>query len=261
MASWIRSSPESARRVTRVARAAVLLCAVLAAVPSAAAPKGSPDAEAKKLFQEGKKAYDAGRFGEAVEAYQKAHELKPLPAFLFNIGQCYRQLGNHERAVFYFRRFIAEDPRNPNAEVAWANLRDAEARLKEAEEHRRREAEAARAREVEAERRAAAEAAAEAARAEAEAAEKRRTAEELALKRQSEARAEQEAAAQAAQARALEARAQQEAAAQAAAAPIVKRWWFWAGVGVIVAGGTAAAAVAMSQPRERPTTLGQDNFR
>ena len=36
--------------------------------------------------------------------YTAAHDAKPLPALLFNIAQCHRQLGNHERALFFYRR-------------------------------------------------------------------------------------------------------------------------------------------------------------
>ena len=58
--------------------------------------------EARKLFEEGQLHYKLGRFDEALETYRKAYEVLPLPAFLFNIGQCYRQLKNHERSVFFY---------------------------------------------------------------------------------------------------------------------------------------------------------------
>ena len=58
--------------------------------------------------------FNLGRFEEAAVDYQAAYEAEPLPAFLFNIGQCYRNLGNYERAQFYFRRYVQLDPRSPN---------------------------------------------------------------------------------------------------------------------------------------------------
>ena len=58
--------------------------------------------------------FNLGRFEEAAVDYQAAYEAEPLPAFLFNIGQCHRNLGNYERAQFYFRRYLELDPRSPN---------------------------------------------------------------------------------------------------------------------------------------------------
>ena len=58
--------------------------------------------------------FNLGRFEEAAADYQAAYEAEPLPAFLFNIGQCYRNLGNYERAQFYFRRYVQLDPHSPN---------------------------------------------------------------------------------------------------------------------------------------------------
>ena len=48
--------------------------------------------EAKTHFQAGQTKYKLGRFDEALADYSKAYELKPIPSFLFNIGQCHRQL-------------------------------------------------------------------------------------------------------------------------------------------------------------------------
>ena len=58
--------------------------------------------------------FNLGRFDEAAADYQAAYEAEPLPAFLFNIGQCYRNVGNYERAQFYFRRYVELNPRSPN---------------------------------------------------------------------------------------------------------------------------------------------------
>ena len=65
-------------------------------------------------FEMAETKFNLGRFEEAAVDYQAAYEAEPLPAFLFNIGQCYRNLGNYERAQFYFRRYVQLDPRSPN---------------------------------------------------------------------------------------------------------------------------------------------------
>jgi tetratricopeptide (TPR) repeat protein len=33
-----------------------------------------------------------------------------LPAFLFNIGQCHRKLGQHEQAIFFYSRYLKANP-------------------------------------------------------------------------------------------------------------------------------------------------------
>ena len=96
-------------------RARLLLVLVLVAgsgVPAAAA--GGSDRPGRARFAMAEAKFNLGRFEEAVVDYQAAYEAEPLPAFLFNIGQCYRNVGNYERAQFYFRRYVELDPRSPN---------------------------------------------------------------------------------------------------------------------------------------------------
>ena len=45
-------------------------------------------------------------------ATQQAYQAKPLPGFVFNIAQCHRNLGNYERAGFFYRRYLTLE-RNP----------------------------------------------------------------------------------------------------------------------------------------------------
>ncbi len=59
------------------------------------------NAEAEKLF-------NLGRFREAAAAYQRAYLAKPVPEFLYNIGQCYKRAGgldDLERAIFHFESY------------------------------------------------------------------------------------------------------------------------------------------------------------
>jgi tetratricopeptide (TPR) repeat protein len=70
------------------------------------------------LFEQAEAKFNVGRFEDALVDYQAAYDVEPLPAFLFNIGQCYRNLGNYERAQFFFRRYTTLDPRSPNRPAA-----------------------------------------------------------------------------------------------------------------------------------------------
>lgn len=71
---------------------------------------------AKRHFDRGQKLFTLGKFDEALDEYQKAFDASPLPDFLYNIGQCHRNLGDYEQAIFSFKRFLQLDPEAPNRE-------------------------------------------------------------------------------------------------------------------------------------------------
>lgn len=95
--------------------AAMLVCA---SVPRTAhADDDAATAAAKRHFYRGQKLFDLRRFKPALEAYEAAYEAKPLPAFLFNIGQCHYNLGDYESALFSYRRFLKLSPNTPKREA------------------------------------------------------------------------------------------------------------------------------------------------
>jgi tetratricopeptide (TPR) repeat protein len=97
----------------------LLLAFCVALLPYSAHAGAAEDAKAKALFKEGEKEYNGGSFQSALEKYQQAYDLSPLPGFLYNEAQCYRQLGNFERASFFYGRFIdLSKPKAPNVEMA-----------------------------------------------------------------------------------------------------------------------------------------------
>ena len=98
----------------RAALNLVLVCAVVSAGSQAWA---SDKSKAKKHFRKGQTHYKLARFQQALTEFSAAYELMDHGAFLFNIGQCHRQLSNHERAVFFFEGYLREIPNAPNREV------------------------------------------------------------------------------------------------------------------------------------------------
>lgn len=86
---------------------------LLARVASAEDPETR---SAKRHFDRGQKLFTLGKFDEALDEYQKAYDASPLPDFLYNIGQCHRNLGDYEQAIFSFKRFLQLDPEAPNRE-------------------------------------------------------------------------------------------------------------------------------------------------
>ncbi len=90
-----------------------LLCLLLVApapVWAAASAPRTAAAQARASFYRGQKAYNLGRFADALEAYTEAYRLDPRPAMLFNLGQCHRLLGNSERALFFYNRYLSQFP-------------------------------------------------------------------------------------------------------------------------------------------------------
>ncbi len=120
----------------RPCRALVLALAVavpaasVSLLPSARAEQDDPDLKrARKHFERGEKLFALGRFDEALDAYEAAFEAKALPGFLFNVGQCHRNLGNYDQAIFSYRKYLKLEPTAPN--------RAAVAKLIEDLEHKR----------------------------------------------------------------------------------------------------------------------------
>jgi hypothetical protein len=87
------------------------------------------DNEARAHFARAEKSFSLGNFEAALTAYEAAYDAKPLPGFLFNIAQCHRQLGNAQRALFFYERYLELAPRSPNREAARALIADQRARL------------------------------------------------------------------------------------------------------------------------------------
>lgn len=104
---------------------------VLAWLMASAAPAANDVAadEARALYVEAKNAYDGGRFDEALQGFQAAFAKKPLPGFLFNLGQCERQLGHHQRAIFFFERYLDEKPDAANRSTVEELIAESRAQL------------------------------------------------------------------------------------------------------------------------------------
>jgi tetratricopeptide (TPR) repeat protein len=93
-------------------------------------------AAAKKRYYKGEKLFALGRFKEALVEYEAAFEASPLPEFLFNIGQCHRNLGDFRSAVFSFRKYIRLRPEADNRDAVEKLIADLEREIAEADDRR-----------------------------------------------------------------------------------------------------------------------------
>jgi tetratricopeptide (TPR) repeat protein len=181
---------------------AVLVIAVAAPI---AAADDAATRTAKHHFERGEKLYALTRFSEALDEYQKAFDARPIPDFLFNIGQCYRNLGDYDSAIFSYRKYLTAAPDAPNR----AQVEQLIAELQAQKDH----------------------------------SDTRR----LGLQPSGPAPPP--------------ATDRPPHADAPRAAPFYGRWWFWTGIGVVVAGTGGVVAYEVTRPHGPPsTTLGNIVF-
>ena len=58
----------------------------------------------------GHRLYRLGRYEEAVAAFRRAYEVKADARLLFDIAECYREMGAVDQALFYYDRYLAGWP-------------------------------------------------------------------------------------------------------------------------------------------------------
>jgi tetratricopeptide (TPR) repeat protein len=106
------------------------------------APKAEPTVQAKAdvLFEKGQANYEGGQFQAAIELFKQAYELVRDPAYLFNIAQSYRKIGDCLAAFDYYNRYLGESPKAENRDTVNQWLRE----MQPCVEQRQQEQEAAR---------------------------------------------------------------------------------------------------------------------
>lgn len=107
---------------------AVALVLLLAGAPAwAQAERGDSKTEAMTLFKKGRTQYDLGNFDEAVNYFKQAYEVLPHEAFLFNIAQAYRQMGDCKNGLFFYKRYLTVAGENgKNSELVRAQIKELE---------------------------------------------------------------------------------------------------------------------------------------
>jgi tetratricopeptide (TPR) repeat protein len=82
---------------------------------AASAPSVDPrEAEARSLFEAGRRAFTDGRFEDALERFRQSYELSGRAELLFNIGQAADRLRRDRDALAAFEQYLAALPRATN---------------------------------------------------------------------------------------------------------------------------------------------------
>ena len=98
--------------------------------------KKSSSKKAKKHFRQGQRMFAMGRFRKALASYEKAYSLSKHPDILFNIAQCYRNLGDYESAIYHFETYLEKKPEADNREAVLELIDKLDAEMAEADKLR-----------------------------------------------------------------------------------------------------------------------------
>jgi tetratricopeptide (TPR) repeat protein len=89
----------------------------LGQAPRAHADAGPDRAKAKAFYDSGMAHYNLSEYKEALADFKEAYRIHHDPALLFNIAQCYRQLGEPAAAANFYRAYRRESPDSNRADV------------------------------------------------------------------------------------------------------------------------------------------------
>src|SRR5687768_1045323 len=107
--------------VTRVMAVAMLVAGLGAARPAhaqdvAPTPVSAEEKEiALRRYEEGKRAYQAGRYREAIDRFLQADRIVASPAFAYNVSLAYEALGEVGNALRWTREYQKRAPDAPDA--------------------------------------------------------------------------------------------------------------------------------------------------
>jgi tetratricopeptide (TPR) repeat protein len=93
-----------------------LPCSVVAAesaTPEPALATEQPD-DAKLVYERAALAYEERKYSDAIRLFQRADALRPNPAFDFNVGLAYEDMGDPARALASYRSYVRRLPEAPD---------------------------------------------------------------------------------------------------------------------------------------------------
>jgi tetratricopeptide (TPR) repeat protein len=103
-------------------RGRLLGVALVAAVSFAPASRAEDGDKAREHYSIGLRAYDSGKYDEAIAEFEEAYRYKDAPGLLYNIGQAYRLSNRPEEALRYYRTYLEKKPDAANAADVQAKI-------------------------------------------------------------------------------------------------------------------------------------------
>ncbi len=97
-------------RASFVARMLAIFAVIVMVLVAPGRAHADDAQQARDLFTQGNTFFDVGQFDKAIDAWQKGYQLKNDAGFLYNIAQAYRVMENAEKAIFFYKRYLANYP-------------------------------------------------------------------------------------------------------------------------------------------------------
>jgi tetratricopeptide (TPR) repeat protein len=84
---------------------------------------------AMPIFEAGLAYYNQGNYEKALEQFEEAYRLNPLPELLYNIGQCHERLGDYETAIESYAKYLKEHPDAEDRQAVEQKIKNIESKL------------------------------------------------------------------------------------------------------------------------------------
>jgi len=111
--------------------------AVALAVPAGAAGQATSAVEQSRIHHKNAVVhFNLDEWKEAAAQFKEAYRFHPDPLFLYNIGQCYRKMGEQAEALSYYRKYLRAAPRAANRTEVQRRIEELEAALAAASKSR-----------------------------------------------------------------------------------------------------------------------------
>lgn len=92
--------------------------------PERPAPTPEEMEKAKAAYVKGAELFEAKKFDEAVKEFKESYRLSRNPLLLYNVGFTLDELGNKDKALFYYTKFLKDAPADAqNREVAQGRVK------------------------------------------------------------------------------------------------------------------------------------------
>lgn len=111
---------------------AVPVAPVQAQRRSGAQRSRSPEKAARKHYERGRAHHEKGEYELALREYQRAYDLEPTPALLFNIAQVYLLSGDPEKALEHYHEYVVLEPEGEVSDLARQRIAEIERELGQA---------------------------------------------------------------------------------------------------------------------------------
>ena len=112
---------------------AVLMCGAIGfGTPGLGFAQSSSAEKVEQLSKDATAKYREGDFNAAIELFQKAYDIEPVPNLLFNIARCHEKLENWDKAIGFYQKFVVEPDVEKDARQAAVDRIDALNEVKQA---------------------------------------------------------------------------------------------------------------------------------